>query len=572
MDVDSPFGATTTGLTHQKAWIIGDPISFVNNPNRTIVVSGNTATFNLNEAANAAFNVQIAYTIDRSDTTSIKKVLNDTVYVKIDCSNNVSGVKGPYSLGVPDVYKLVGVYADTSGSKTYSTANPDYKSYFTLDNGQRDTHYGLARLTANGNQLAGRLNTSTTLLVELEAFTRDTSQGVGFFNANSYPIDDVNTSNTSTIRSYEIPTYTGSDGIFYDLRNVIDFRPTVANTAAYSNTIVSATINPGSSISFAANPYLPAPDSIFTTDLQYYLARTDRIALDTTGSIIVTEGNPGVDNPPAPPEKTGTMSLALVKVPAYPSLTVNEAKANGRYDIAIQAEPQQIKRYTMKDIGKFDSRIKTLEYYTSLSLLESSAAALQIRSTQTGQTRFQNGIFVDPFNGFDLCNTQHPKFYIAVDQKRSEIRPSFFQWRSDMIFDSEGSSNVQKHGELVMLSHTSDTPYITQSYASKYRNCIEGNIYTWRGTIKLTPGGSMAPDTVNNPDVVNNIDLAQNFINLQQAWGTQWGNWETISTTYANTLITASSSSSQHVGSAPSTLNNTTVYNDTTTNYPSGGR
>jgi hypothetical protein len=167
MDVDSPFGATTSGLTHQKAWIIGDPISFVNNPNRTIVVSGNTATFNLNEAANAAFNVQIAYTINRSDTTSVKKVLNDTVYVKIDCSNNVSGVKGPYSLGVPDVYKLVGVYADTSGSKTYSTANPDYKSYFTLDNGQRDTHYGLARLTANGNQLAGRLNTSTTLLVEL---------------------------------------------------------------------------------------------------------------------------------------------------------------------------------------------------------------------------------------------------------------------------------------------------------------------------------------------------------------------------------------------------------------------
>ena len=32
------------------------------------------------------------------------------------------------------------------------------------------------------------------------------------------------------------------------------------------------------------------------------------------------------------------------------------------------------KRYTMRDIGKLDKRIKNLEYYTSLSLLEQSAS------------------------------------------------------------------------------------------------------------------------------------------------------------------------------------------------------
>ena len=39
------------------------------------------------------------------------------------------------------------------------------------------------------------------------------------------------------------------------------------------------------------------------------------------------------------------------------------------------------KRFTMRDIGKMDKRLKTMEYFTSLSLLEQSAAATQIRDT-----------------------------------------------------------------------------------------------------------------------------------------------------------------------------------------------
>ena len=108
-----------------------------------------------------------------------------------------------------------------------------------------------------------------------------------------------------------------------------------------------------------------------------------------------------------------------------------------------------------------------------------------------------------------------------------------------------------KHGDLVMLTHTSNNVFIRQGYASKYRNCIEGNIYSWKGVVKLTPTGSLAPDSTVAPDVINNIDLAQNWQNLSNAWGTQWGNWELLQQTFANTLITASKSVSQHVGSPP---------------------
>jgi hypothetical protein len=559
MNVDSPATSNASGLTVQKAFIAGDPIPFANYGNRSISISGNTVTFNLVDVPTSAFNAQVSLTVNRASTVAAKKVFNNNVFIKIDCSSHPNGISGPWSLGIPDLFNVIGIYGDNSGNKTYSNTNPNFTSYFTVDNGQRDAYYGLSVLSANGNSLAGKVNTNTTLLVECQAFTMDTSQGVGFFTANSYPVDDVNLANTNAIQTYMIPTYTGSDGTFYDLRNLVDFRPYGANTAAYSNTIVGATTNPSSTLAFTGAPYLPAPDTLFITDLQYYLGRTDRLSLDTSGNLILTEGLPAAANPGAPQEKVGTMTLGLLSVPPYPSLTTSEAAAVGRYDIAITSSSSQNRRYTMKDIGGFDKRITNLEYYTSLSLLEQSAASLQIRSSQTGQTRFQNGIFVDPFRGFDLSNTKHPMFYIGIDSNRSELRPAVFQMRSEFQFDTVNSTGVQQHGDLVMLAHTSENLYIQQGFASKYRNCIDGNIYTWRGTITLTPSGSTAPDATVNPPVVNNLDLASNFINLQNAWGTQWGNWETLSTDYTNTLLSASSSDSQQVGSAPATLTNSST-------------
>lgn len=538
-----------TGMQHQKAFIAGNPIPFDSTrSNRTMSISSNTLNISLGETANAAFNVKVDYNVKRSDTTSIKKIINKTVFVKIDCSNASTGAVGPWSLGLPDVYKLNGVYINTSGNKTYTNTSFNYVSDFLLDNGQKDTHYDIAHIHAATTNIANQLNPNTTILVSLQCFTYDTSQGKGFFDASSYPIDDANTANTNAITTSQIPSYTSDSGSFYDLRDVVDFRPYASNTAAVANTIAGATVNPTSTLTFNYTPYLPAPNKIFQTNLEYYIGRVDRLALDIDGNIVITEGLPDVNNPAAPLERSGTMTLALIKIPPYPSLTTREAKLFGRYDIAIETQATQNRRYTMKDIAGFDKRITNLEYYTSLSLLESAASTLQVRNSDTGQNRFQNGIFVDPFNGFDLSNTKHPKFYIAIDSARTEIRPSFLQLRSDFTFDPVLSTNVQKHGDLVMLPHTSNNVFIQQGYASKFRNCIEGNVYNWKGTIILTPGGTLSPDITTSPDVVNNIDLAQNWINLQNAWGTQWGNWETLSTEYANTLITASQTISQRIG------------------------
>jgi hypothetical protein len=560
LSLDANSTSNSSGLSHQKAFITGNPIPFsISRPSRSMSIAANTLTITLGDSANAAFNIQVTHTLKRAATTSVQKQINKGVYVKIDCSNNSGGVNGPWSLGLPDVYAIEGIYLDTTGNKAYTASGTNFANSFILDNGQRDSHYDIASLSAASPAVVNKLNSNTVMLVKLSTFTYNVSQGKGFFNANSYPIDDANVSNTTAITTSQIPYYVASTGDFYDLRDCLDFRPYGSNTAAVTSTIGSATVNPTSTLSFNYTPYLPAPDSIFQSDVQYYMGRTDRLALDIGGNLVVTEGLPDVNNPAAPIERSGTMTLSLLKIPPYPSLTTDEARAFRRYDNAIQTQPTQNRRYTMKDIAGFDKRITNLEYYTSLSLLESSAATLQVRSTATGQNRFQNGIFVDPFNGFDLSNTKHPKFYIAMDPSRTELRPAFAQFRSDFTFDSTLSSGVQKHGDLVMLPHTSNNVLIQQGFASKYRNCIEGNIYNWKGVITLSPTGSAAPDLTTSPDITNSIDLAQNWVNLENAWGTQWGNWETISTTYANTLITASNTTSQHVANTPATLLNTST-------------
>jgi Domain of unknown function (DUF4815) len=546
LTVDSNFSSNAVSLTHQKAFITGNPIPFSTRSNRSMNISANTLTISLGEGANAAFNIQVASSIARSGATPIQKIINRNIFVKIDCSNNINSNIGPWGLGIPDVLSIDGVYIDTSGNKTYTNTSVNYANNFNLDNGQRDAYYNLATLNLVTNSPADRINTNTTILVQLSAFTHQS--GSGYFTCNSYPVDDVNTSNVNAITTAEIPTYSSSGGRYFDLRNCIDFRPVSSNTANVSTSIATATINPPSVLNFIGTPILPDPDSIFITDLAYYLGRTDRLAIDTSGNIVITEGLPAVSNPPAPSEQNGTMTLSLLSVPPYPSLTTNEAKEFNRYDLAIQSATSQNRRYTMKDIKSLDTRITNLEYYTSLSLLEQSAASLQIKTTSTGQTRFQNGIFVDPFTGFDLSNTLDPQYYMAIDPMTNTLRPAFVQMRSDFAFDSSLSSGVQQHGELIMLPHTSNNVYITQQYASKYRNCIEGNIYTWRGTITLTPSGSTSPDTTTSPNVVNNLDLAQNWLNLQNAWGTQWGNWQTLSTTSSNTFISGSSTVSQIIG------------------------
>lgn len=526
------FTTSNANSRHAKSFPVGQPIPISNRNGRTIVCTTSTATLNLGETISGAFNVDMFYDVRRYDTVPVRKVVQRDVVVKINCATNNGGKTGPWSLGIPDVIAVKKIYIS---SAAYATSGTDRSSYFELDNGQRDAYYGLASINLKSTAPANLIRSTSKITVVVDCFTHDQSAGRGFFSANSYPIDDANTANTNAITTQEIPLYLSESGRVYDLRDVVDFRVIAANTAAVTNSAASATENPASTVSFSVYPYLPSPDSTFETDIQYYLSRRDRIVLDTNGVVKVLEGKPRVSKPIAPDERKGTMTLGFASVPPYPSLSVDVARTYNRYDYAIQTEVSQNRRYTMKDIGTLESRIETLEYYTSLSLLEKSTADLQVRSSTTGQNRFQNGLFVQPFKGFDLSDVKNTQYMAAIDGSRTEMRPAIMRESILMAVDTARSTGIKKAGDLVLLDYTSNNVYISQPYASKKRNCVEGNVYTWKGVLTLYPSVSTLVDTTIGPTVVNNIDLASNWLVADKAWNMSWGDWIDTSTKISST-------------------------------------
>ena len=548
------FSSSPSSNTHAKEFPVGVPIDF-SQSQRSVNISGSTATFNIGEQLATTLQTNVYYDINRKETVAIKKNITKQAYIKIDCSNNAANSVGPWCLGLPDIFKLNAVYIGSGGS--YSNSGADVSSMFTLTNGQGDSLYDLGYLNLT-TMNSGLLSNTSTLLVDVDVFSYDQSQGVGFFTANSYPIDDVNTSNTNAITTQQIPQYTSTSGTTYDLRDCVDFRPFVANTAAITQSVSSATINPSNAsvISIlSAGSYLPSPDSNWQADVSHYLPRKDLAVITTQNQFKVIEGTSAV-NPRTPPDQPGTMTLGVITVPPYPSLSTPEAKAAKRYDYAITISSAQNRRYTMADIGKLATRIDNLEYYTSLNLLEQNTNNLLVKNDTTGLNRFKNGILVDPFNGFDISNTLDPNFNIAIDPVKKELRPYFYQRVEQFALNTDlSSNNISQYGSAIMLKFD-EVPYIQQPYASQYRNCVDGNIFVWQGTIALNPSYQTTPDLKTNPDVVNNLDLSQNFINLQKAWGTQWGNWTTVASTTATS-----------VGATTQTGTTTDQYGNIVTNY-----
>jgi Domain of unknown function (DUF4815) len=271
----------------------------------------------------SSYNVYAQVPLYRTAANPIQKVVNKVQYVKINCGTNVGGTTGPWALGISDVYSISNVYVGTS----YSTSNPNYAQWFNLDTGQRDSYYGNARLSLDP-QYNGSLTSLSKLLVEVNCFTPNvTSTQSGFYSVDSYPIDDANTNNQFAIATAEIPIYRNPAGIVYDLRNCIDMRPMLANTAAITNVVSYATENPANNTNtfITTSNITIDPDTHFTYNATYYLPRIDALVMTKDGVLIPKLGPSQINPQPPALNKTG-LSIAQIYVPPYPSLTFTEAE------------------------------------------------------------------------------------------------------------------------------------------------------------------------------------------------------------------------------------------------------
>jgi len=423
----------------------------------------------------------------------------DTYYIKVDANNNVSDT---YTLGLPDVYSLEGVWT----GNTYSESETDITSKFTLKENQKDSYYDLSYITASST--TGIVD-GDKVLIKVKAFAPVTTGDYDdtFFTVDSYPVDDVTeTLPADKIRTQEISKYKDTKGETHYLRDVIDFRPYAANTAAYSTTIGGATEDPSDVTTFDSSvKSTPAIGKRSQFSYDYYLARYDRVILDKDGRFGFINGLSS-EHPTPPSESDKTMTLAIMYVPPFPALPKSVADASNVARHAVRLNRKNNRNYTMKDIGKIDHRVKNLEYYTALNSLEKKATDYTVTDAD-GLDRFKNGIFVDPFANFQMADVRNTEFGIGIDPGKKELHPRFRVFPIDVKVAN--TTNVTDWGESITLPITSGE-LIKQPQATNQRSCTT-NFYKWNGNVQLNPEFDGNVDYTKAPDLNMDIDLVTPF-------------------------------------------------------------
>ena len=381
--------------------------------------------------------------------------------------------------------------ADIKRVTAITIGGVDKLSDFTLDNGQRDNFYDEGKLIP----IAGVANNST-VIVSFEYYQHGNGD---YFTVNSYDASEYET----------IPTFNGIKGSV-ELRDAIDFRPTKATSGSFTADTVF-TAGTGSQ-----NADTPKPGSILLTDVSHYLPRVDKLFITREGEFEIVSGVAD-RNPKSPDDPNDAMVIYNLKFRPY---------IFGPSDLIPQTVEN--KRYTMRDIGSLDKRIKNLEYYTSLSLLEKEASSTQI--FDGSNERLKNGFLVDGFYGHNVGNVSHPDYAVAIDKSNGILRPKFFEDNVNLIRHAAAPGTAVKNGSIVTLPF-GHAEFAKQPYATTSEFVNPYNVFSWGGQVKLSPESDEWKDTEVRPDVIiDDEGVYDQLVFMAEesgVLGTVWNEWET---------------------------------------------
>ena len=486
------------------------PISLHDRDNANIAISSaNSLVFTVSETnLESSMAVSVIHNVNDTTEPGRTKVI-ETTEVGIDTASNAGGTSGPWSLGVPDAFELMSVLVgpDNTYTSVVESDWSDVTSKFEIISNQKDGSYGLSKLRIKPNS-GYTIGSDDHIAVKFRHF-KESGSGKGFFHFGSYSgiIDDANTANTSAITTQEIPVFgSPTTGKEFSLRDSIDFRPFVANTAtmggAFSNGVGTSTENPSASELINSDSFISVPNKLWSSSIEYYLPRKDRLILQD-GSLRIVSGEPSV-NPQLPEKPPTAMQLGTLDVPVFPSLDVSAGKTFKRPDLAIKIRATQLKRYTMEDIKNIDQRVKNLEYYSSLNLLEkqTSDAVLPGRTDPT-LNRFKNGFIVDNFVSKTTGNPLNSEFKAGYDIARQQLTAKFEQYHIDMKYNS--GANISKMGDII-TPRFDQRVIINQDKATQDRR-VTSQFWQYNGSLTLFPDYLSKTDTVKAPQQPVQIDV-----------------------------------------------------------------
>ena len=409
----------------------------------------------------------------------------------------------------------------------------DITEQYTFDNGQRETIYDYSRL------------------IRKPGFDAPTRQIRVYYSKAFY--DSADTGDITIADSYNSFNYSTEINRINDVRNtdMVDARPRVKD--------YSITANSRSPLEFYGRDFdggvtgqhsskdVIASDESMAVDFNYYLGRADRIYLSPDGGLSIKFGSPS-DDPKLPDEVSGALNIANIFLPAYLYTT-----ENARVSVV------QHKRYQMRDISKLEQRIKNLEYYSSLSLIETNTLNLFVPDSN-GLNRFKSGIFIDNFSTLTPQDT-NIGVRNSVDLKNRILRPSHYttainlqvgsnsitgigttsESNQDSRFSEIVSEGVTRTNQTLTLDY-SNTSWLTQPFATRTESVTPFLVQFWNGSITLEPDVDVWIDvnrletrTVENEGAFEAISSALQAEVTTAEDGSrigvtpvQWDSWETV--------------------------------------------
>jgi len=375
------------------------------------------------------------------------------------------------------------------------------------------------------------------------------SKKIRIYFANAF-FESDDTGDITTVNSYDDLDFKLDVQTVNEYRNtdLIDIRPRVSNyTVAESSRspleFLGRSFN-GSGNS-AAN--ILASDESITTDFSHYLGRIDKLCLTKYGGIVLSQGT-SAEQPEPPVQADDSLELATITLPPY-LFDVSEASMTFL----------KHKRYRMKDIRDLETRIKNLEYYTSLTLLETTTANLFVPD-EDGLNKFKSGFFVDNFTTFQPQETETP-IKNSIDSTNKELRPSHYTNAidlqvgpvdSDTIYTTgsqpEGEG-IRKTGDIITLDYD-EVQYLRQPFGTRSESVTPFLLNFWQGIVKLSPDSDTWVNTVKMEPNVFSIEgnFEDTIRTAERRFGgfdpqsgltsTIWGGWQTLWTgTRSNTRV-----------------------------------
>lgn len=564
-----------------SSYNVGDVISFTGSNTITLDSGKGTATFFVAGASSFTATIIAKVSISNANSTSLTlkaknlvkanttavfttgtavgsvsvNLTNGQVYIPLA---NVASAGAKQSLYVCDVKKIVKIIdtksSGTAASNAMLTDNTyDVTANYAFDNGQKDSYYGHASITLR----PGAPKAQGNLLVLFDYYQH--SGGDGYFSVNSYRSAGDGGVSSSPESYADLPSYTAKNGTVYNLRDCVDFRLSTNNAVATETFRYSTPITSTNS----AGLYIPTDLSSFVNDYTHYLGRKDCLVLSRDTSFQLLQGRPSA-NPVFPTIPEGSLLVAKITLDPYTAYLPDEVN---RTIPNISLEKIQHKRWAMSDISDLQTRVNNIEYYTSLSLLEKQAEALQVPDSN-GLNRFKNGILVDNFTSFSTADTGNADYAAKVNKRRTVMTATDHVINARLEFKdglnslgnlseaSQTAGNYKYHSISGGATNIITLPYTTanlvvQSLASNTVSLNPFAVAVAEGTLDINPPMDNWVSTSRDPDMLlvdPNIAIYQQGSTLNQLSASDWqtiSGTQTVSTTMNGTIQTISTYVSQ---------------------------